>query len=80
MVEAIATATDIKNNFGKYLDMVINGNEVIITKNGKEVGRLIPKGKAVSTITDSLRGILSGDFDIGEERTKELREKYGITD
>ncbi|MBR4610598.1 MAG: type II toxin-antitoxin system prevent-host-death family antitoxin, partial [Erysipelotrichaceae bacterium] len=37
MVEATATATEMKNNFGKYLEMVIRGNEVIITKNGKEI-------------------------------------------
>ena len=35
MVEAIATATEMKNQFGKYLQMVINGNEVIVTKNGQ---------------------------------------------
>ena len=43
MVEATATATEMKNQFGKYLQMVINGNEVIVTKNGQEVGRFIPK-------------------------------------
>ncbi|WP_334305675.1 type II toxin-antitoxin system prevent-host-death family antitoxin [Parablautia intestinalis] len=31
----------MQNNFGKYLNMVINGSEVIVTKNGKEIGRFI---------------------------------------
>ena len=35
--EVVATATEMKNQFGKYLQMVINGNEVIVTKNGQEV-------------------------------------------
>ena len=39
---AIATATEMKNNFGRYLAMVQEGSEIIVTKNGKEVGRLIP--------------------------------------
>ena len=57
MVEAMATATEMKNQFGKYLQMVINGNEVIIIKNGQEVGRFIPKAKTVSYLTDSLTGL-----------------------
>lgn len=38
----IITATELKNNLGMYLDYVINNNEVVITKNGKKVVRLIP--------------------------------------
>ena len=30
-----ATATEMQNNFGKYLSIVINGGEVIVKKNGK---------------------------------------------
>jgi hypothetical protein len=41
----------------------LNGNEVIVTKNGKEIGRFIPKDTAVSYLTDSLSGILSEKSD-----------------
>ena len=77
MSEAIATATstEMQNNFGKYLHMVMNGGEVIITRNGKEVGRFIPREAAVSYLTDSLTGILSGDADIDQAREERLREK-----
>ena len=34
MVEMIATATEVQNNFGFYLRVVMEGQEVIITKNG----------------------------------------------
>ena len=80
MVGATATATEMQNNFGKYLNMVINGSEVIITKNGKEIGRFIPKDTAVSYLTDSLTGILKGNYEIEEERNAKLREKYEIVD
>ena len=80
MIQEIVTSTEMKNNFGKYLNMVINGNEVIVTKNGKEVGRFIPKDHAVEYLTDSLTGILSGNYDIKEVRTERLSEKYEITD
>ncbi len=70
------TATEMKNNFGRYLNFVINGNEVILTKNGKEVARLVPREHAASSITDSLIGILKNDVDPKEEREKELKKKY----
>ena len=56
----IATATEMQNNFGRYLALVQSGNEVIVTRNGKEVGRFIPRAAAatVSYLTDSLTGIL----------------------
>ena len=43
MIATIATATQMQNNFGKYLNLVIEGQEVIVTKNGKEIGRLVQK-------------------------------------
>lgn len=43
MIATIATATQMQNNFGKYLNLVMKGQEVIATKNGKEIGRLVPK-------------------------------------
>ena len=38
----VITATELKSNLGKYLDLVSNDNEVIITKNGKKAIRLTP--------------------------------------
>jgi prevent-host-death family protein len=48
MVEAMATATGMQNNFGRYLNIVRNGGEVVVTQNGKEVGCFLPKDTAVS--------------------------------
>ena len=79
MIAAIAAAEEMQNSFDRYLDMVIAGNEVIVTKNGKEAGRFIPGQTAVSFLTDSLTDILSGSGG-GEKSEKALKEKYGITD
>ncbi len=76
----IATATEMKNNFGEYLDMVISGKEIIVTKNGHEVGRFIPKDSAISYLTDSLIGVLKEDYNLDEIKTKSLKEKYDIVD
>lgn len=75
-----ATATEMKNNFGHYLKQVMNGEEIIVTRNGKEVGRFVPKAKASASITDSLRGILSKNIDFDAEKEKALKHKYEITD
>lgn len=56
------TATDIQNNFGKYLQAVQMGDEIIILKNGSEVARLISKERSVSFLTDSLTGVLKNDY------------------
>ena len=80
MIGATATATEMQNNFGKYLNLVMEGKEVIVTKNGKEVGRFIPKDTAVSYLTDSLTGILSSNYSLDQAKEERLREKYEITD
>ena len=58
-----ATATEIQNNFGHYLQSVQEGNEIIILKNGKEVARLISHEASISFLTDSLTGVLKNDYD-----------------
>ena len=79
MIGATATATEMQNNFGRYLSIVMGGDEVIVTKNGKEVGRFIPKDAALSWLTDSLTGILKDD-DLDRVREARLREKYEAAD
>lgn len=79
-VIATATATEFQNRFGKYLKIVMDGGEVIVTRNGKEVGRFIPKDAAASFLTDSLTGILKRDDDWENEKEAYLREAYEIND
>ena len=82
MSEAIATvtSTEMQNNFGKYLHIVMNGGEVIITRNGKEVGRIIPRKAVVSYLTDSLTGILSESSDMDQVKEERLKAKYESVD
>ena len=80
MITATATATEMQNNFGRYLNLVMSGQEIIVTKNGREVGRFIPRAAAVKYLTDSLTGILKGDYDLEEAKAERLKEKYGSVD
>ena len=77
---ATATATEMQNNFGRYLNLVMSGQEVIVTKNGREVGRFIPKNAVVSYLTDSLTGILKEDYSLEKVKTERLTQKYGAVD
>ena len=77
---ATETATEMHNNFVKYLSLVMSGQEVIVTKNGREVGRFIPKEASVSYLTDSLTGVLKKDYDLDEAKAESMRKKYGSID
>lgn len=75
----MATSTEVKNNFGKYLSLVQAGEEVIVTKNGQEVARLISKEKKQVFLSDSLRGLLKNDYDeeiMREERLTKHESTY----
>ena len=72
-----ATATEVQNNFGKYLQMVQAGGEIIVMKNGKEVARLVSHEKSVSFLTDSLLGVLKGDYDEKEAKTERMMKYEG---
>ena len=73
----VVTSTEIQNNFDKYLSLVMSGQVVIITKNGKEVAHLVPKDTAASCLTDSLSGIIKGSYDLDIEKEEGLIKKYG---
>lgn len=69
----MATATEVQNNFGRFLKLAQEGGEVIILKNGVEVARLVSREKTISFLSDSLVGVLSGNVD--EKAAK--RERMG---
>lgn len=73
-----ATATDIQNNFGKYLQAVQFGNEIIIIKNGREVARMISKERTASFLSDELTGVLKNNYDAKEMRAERIAKYEGV--
>ena len=70
----IATSTDVQNNFGKYLEIAA-GQEVVITRNGAAVARLIGMKAQEKSLSEKLRGIVPADIDekaVKDERRIEL--------
>ena len=80
MLSSIATRDTIKEHISEYLDMMTNGQEIIITDGKQEIGRLLPRGKVVTLAAERLRGILSKEIDAAKARDEALREKYAIAD
>lgn len=68
------TATELKNNLGKYL-LISATEDVFITKNGKVVAKLTnPHQDRVDT-AKSLFGVLSEDADLQESKEERLGVK-----
>lgn len=49
------SATEFKKNFGKYLDLAAQGEEIIITKNDKTYAKM---GSAKKDPIESLKGLV----------------------
>ena len=80
MLSTIATREMIQEHISEYLDMMENGEEIIITENRKEIGRFLPRGKVVSLLAEKVAGIIRGDIDVNKIREEALRRKYEIAD
>lgn len=72
------STTELQNNFGKYLQYVQAGNDVIILRNGKEVAKLISYDKSVSFLTDSLIGILKGNYNKESIKSERIKKYESI--
>lgn len=66
------TATELKENLGKYLELSLT-EEVLVTKNGKPYTRIFGFG---SSTWDELTGILDeNDLDLSDPKTAGILKK-----
>ncbi|MCL2528369.1 MAG: type II toxin-antitoxin system Phd/YefM family antitoxin [Defluviitaleaceae bacterium] len=70
----VVTATDLKTNLGKYLDL-LDTDDIIVTRNGRRIARLIRDEEDVLAEVQSLYGILAGT---GADAAKEDDTKPAI--
>ena len=73
----VATATEVQNNFGRFLKVAQEGGEVVILKNGVEVARLVSKEKTMSFLSDQLVGVLSNDVDEKTAKAERMKRHEG---
>ncbi len=68
----IITATEFKNNLGKYLEMAAS-QDIFITKNGKSIARLTSPAVNKLALLDDLVGIIPQEKAIDENTIREER-------
>ena len=80
MVE-IATVDELRENFDKYVKMILDGNSILMTLGNQQIGHIIPNDAGVSAIK-ALTGFLKSGRDIDLETAKDeyFKEKYGLAD
>jgi len=67
----IVKSTEMQNNFGKYLE-IASEQEIVITKNGLPVARLLGMSDTLSFLADRLVGVLPYDTDEDEMKAERL--------
>ncbi len=65
------TATELKNNLGKYL-ILAEKEDIFITKNGKVIAKITNPYQKRVDIANSLFGILSDDITLEESKEERL--------
>lgn len=70
----IVTSTEFKSNIGHYLSLV-SEEDIVITRNGKRVARLIEEKEDLLTIAKSLVGILPETITLQDAR-EEKQKRY----
>ena len=68
----IVTATEFKTNLGKYLEMAAS-QDILITKNGKNIARLTSPAVNKLALLDDLVGIVPQKKTLDENTIREER-------
>lgn len=77
----VITATELKSNLGKYLDLVSDDNEVVITKNGKKTIRMTPYITDIEryfTVKETALDYQYGGKKVSYEEFMEIYEKSDL--
>jgi prevent-host-death family protein len=74
----VISATELKQNLGKYLDLVERQNDVVITKNGNKIARLTPYVTDIEqyfTVRENALDYQYGGKKVSYEEFMEIYEK-----
>ena len=77
----VITATEFKTNLGKYIDYVIEDQEVVITKNGKKAVRLTPYITEIEryyAVKENAKDYQYGGKKVSYEEFMEIYEKSDL--
>jgi prevent-host-death family protein len=74
----VVNSTDLQNNFGKYLELA-SKQEIVITKKGKPVARLLGMEKTVSFLSDQLVGLVPRDINENKYKDEMLAKQSALS-
>ena len=74
----LVSATEFKNNIGRYLSIVV-AEDIFITKNGKNIARLTKTTQDKVELAKSLFGIIPPDMTLAQAKEERLA-RYESTD
>ena len=73
----LITATEFKNNIGKYLS-IVGDEDIFITKNGKKIAKLSKAAQDKVELAKSLFGIIPPDVSLEEAKEERLSRYESI--
>jgi prevent-host-death family protein len=78
-VNMIITATEFKNRVGEYLE-IAQREEVIISRNGKNIAKLVAIGEKEYPATKSLTGVFekAASYDLEQAKAERLKKYENI--
>lgn len=76
----IITATKFKNKVGEFIELA-RKEEIIISRNGKQIVKLVPVGKNECPATKSLLGVFekAAEYEVSKAKDERLK-KYENSD
>ncbi len=75
----IITATEFKNRVGEFIELALR-EEIVISRNGKNVVKLVPVNIDECPATNSLLGVFkkASEFDVARAKEERLKKHEGI--
>ena len=71
------SASELKANISYYLNLA-NDEDIIITKNGKKVARIIREEDDLVSMAKSLFGILPSDISVDEIKSERIKRYESV--
>jgi len=67
----IVSSTEVQNDFKRYVDLA-SEQEIVITRDGLPVARLLGMGKSISLLSERLVGLVPRDVNEDLAKTERL--------
>lgn len=73
----LVSTSDLKANISHYLELVRN-EDVIVTKNGRKIARIIREEDDLVEVAKSLFGILPPDISLDEIKSERMKRSESV--